>query len=90
LGRHYLQVWAEEDRALIPNFEQSDTDRTKQESHIGGQPEQILTDELLETDAISCGPLTERIVSALIKNNVGIPADYGRSIEDNKIKYGSS
>ncbi|RKP09128.1 histone acetyltransferases subunit 3-domain-containing protein, partial [Thamnocephalis sphaerospora] len=83
LGRPYMQVWAEEDRALIPDFEQAESDRAKnaQQLRVGGQPEQMLSDELLETDAISCGPLTERIVSALVRNGVGVPMDFGRDVD---------
>ncbi|RKP27458.1 histone acetyltransferases subunit 3-domain-containing protein [Syncephalis pseudoplumigaleata] len=72
LGRHYLQVWAEEDRALIPDLERSKHDAAKPARSLpaGGQPEQMLSDDLLEIDALSCGPLTERIISALLRNDL--------------------
>ncbi|KAI8052410.1 histone acetyltransferases subunit 3-domain-containing protein [Syncephalis plumigaleata] len=83
LGRHYLQVWAEEDRALIPDLERNKNDTAKSDRPLpaGGHPDQILSDDLLETDAISCGPLTERIISALLRNDIGIPMDFGRDVE---------
>ncbi|KAI9594796.1 histone acetyltransferases subunit 3-domain-containing protein [Syncephalis fuscata] len=82
LGRHYLQVWAEEDRALIPDLERDKNDSKPDRSlPAGGQPEQMLSDDLLEIDALSCGPLTERIIGALLRNDVGIPADFGRDVD---------
>ncbi|KAF9920383.1 Transcriptional regulator [Modicella reniformis] len=77
LGRHYLEVWAEEDRALMPydgyESRRSSVDMVKDPTHsrntVHNQPFE-LTDENIEQDEVSCGPLTERIICSLITEDV--------------------
>ncbi|KAF9429560.1 Transcriptional regulator [Entomortierella beljakovae] len=84
LGRHYLDVWAEEDRALLPfdGFEsrRSSVDLPKDpalsRNTVYNQPFE-LTEENIDQDEVSCGPLTERIICSLIAEDV---------VEPNEIK----
>ncbi|KAG0198748.1 Transcriptional regulator [Mortierella sp. GBA30] len=77
LGKHYLDAWAEEDRSLIPfdgfesrrNSVDSTKDPTPSRNTVYNQPFE-LTDENIDQDEISCGPLTERIICSLISEEV--------------------
>ncbi|KAK3828845.1 MAG: histone acetyltransferases subunit 3-domain-containing protein [Benniella sp.] len=77
LGRHYLEAWAEEDRALMPydgyESRRSSVDLVKENAPsrntVHNQPFE-LTDENIEQDEVSCGPLTERIICSLIAGEV--------------------
>jgi len=77
LGRHYLESWAEEDRALMPydgyESRRSSVDLVKENAPsrnmVCNQPFE-LTDENIEQDEVSCGPLTERIICSLIAGEV--------------------
>ncbi|KAF9363426.1 Transcriptional regulator [Mortierella sp. NVP85] len=77
LGRHYLETWAEEDRALMPydgyESRRSSVDLVKENAPsrntVYNQPFE-LTDENIEQDEVSCGPLTERIICSLIAGEV--------------------
>ncbi|KAF7728683.1 Transcriptional regulator [Apophysomyces ossiformis] len=87
LGRHYLDVWADEDRHL-PALSRphspagaSSTTSSRQSSHdhlsnnegqerlkyIGSQH---LTDDHLYAEDLSCGSLTERLLSCLVREDV--------------------
>ncbi|KAF9155171.1 Transcriptional regulator [Mortierella sp. AD011] len=77
LGRHYLDTWAEEDRALLP-FDGHESrrssvdivkDTTPSRNTVYNQPFE-LTDENIDQDEVSCGPLTERIICSLITEDV--------------------
>ncbi|KAI7816550.1 histone acetyltransferases subunit 3-domain-containing protein [Gamsiella multidivaricata] len=77
LGKHYLDVWAEEDRALMPydGYESRRSsvdlvkDSTPSRNTVYNQPFE-LTDENIDQDEVSCGPLTERILCSLISEDV--------------------
>ncbi|KAF9939505.1 Transcriptional regulator [Mortierella antarctica] len=77
LGKHYLDAWAEEDRSLIPfdglesrrNSVDSIKDPAPSRNTVHNQPFE-LTDENIDQDEVSCGPLTERIISSLISEEV--------------------
>ncbi|KAF9091515.1 Transcriptional regulator [Mortierella sp. AD031] len=77
LGRHYQEVWAEEDRSLMPfdgyesrrNSVDSIKEPTPSRNTVYSQPFE-LTDENIDQDEISCGPLTERIICSLISEEV--------------------
>ncbi|KAI1311337.1 Transcriptional regulator [Mortierella claussenii] len=80
LGKHYLEAWAEEDRALIPydGFESRRSsvdlikDVTPSRNTVYNQPFE-LTDENIDQDEVSCGPLTERIICSLVAEDVVDP-----------------
>ncbi|KAF9970198.1 Transcriptional regulator [Actinomortierella ambigua] len=77
---HYLDAWAEEERSLMPSFDGYDSRRNSIESssnkdaipsrNIVSSTPFELTDENIEQDEVSCGPLTERILSSLVAENV--------------------
>ncbi|KAF9347746.1 Transcriptional regulator [Mortierella sp. AD094] len=77
LGKHYLDAWTEEDRALLPfdGFESRRSsvdlvkDTTPSRNTVYNQPFE-LTDENIDQDEVSCGPLTERIICSLIAEDV--------------------
>ncbi|KAG0223594.1 Transcriptional regulator [Actinomortierella wolfii] len=85
LGKHYLDVWAEEERSLMPSFDGYDSRRNSIESgsnkdatpsrNIVSNIPFELTDENIEQDEVSCGPLTERILSSLVAENVIDPSE---------------
>ncbi|KAI8602357.1 histone acetyltransferases subunit 3-domain-containing protein [Dissophora ornata] len=82
LGKHYLDAWAEEDRALMPydGYESRRSsvdlvkDPTLSRNTVYNQPFE-LTDENIEQDEVSCGPLTERIICSLIAEDVVEPKE---------------
>ncbi|ORZ27009.1 histone acetyltransferases subunit 3-domain-containing protein [Lobosporangium transversale] len=81
LGKHYLDVWAEEDRAHLPydGFEsrRSSVDMAKDiasRNTVYNQPFE-LTDENIDQDEVSCGPLTERIICSLIAEDLVDPKE---------------
>ncbi|KAF8967994.1 Transcriptional regulator [Entomortierella lignicola] len=82
LGKHYLDAWTEEDRALLPfdGFEsrRSSVDIVKDtapsRNTVYNQPFE-LTDENIDQDEVSCGPLTERIICSLIAEEVVDPKE---------------
>ncbi|KAF9582172.1 Transcriptional regulator [Lunasporangiospora selenospora] len=83
LGKHYLDVWAEEERTLLPfdgsyGSRRNSVDSTKEPSqsrnYVNNTPFE-LTDENIEQEDISCGPLTERIISSLILEDVVDPKE---------------
>ncbi|KAG0258488.1 Transcriptional regulator [Mortierella polycephala] len=77
LGKHYLDAWTEEDRLLLPldgfdsrrNSVDSNKDPTSSRNIVNSQPFE-LTDENIDQDEVSCGPLTERIICSLISEEV--------------------
>ncbi|KAG0056913.1 Transcriptional regulator [Gryganskiella cystojenkinii] len=82
LGKHYIDAWAEEDRSLMP-FEGFESRRNSVDSLKDTAPSRNLvnstpfelTDENLEQDEVSCGPLTERLLSSLIAEEVIEPKE---------------
>ncbi|KAF9189449.1 Transcriptional regulator [Haplosporangium sp. Z 767] len=82
LGKHYLDAWAEEDRLLLPldgfdsrrNSVDSNKDPTPSRNTVNSQPFE-LTDENIDQDEVSCGPLTERIICSLISEEVVDPKE---------------
>ncbi|KAG0335457.1 Transcriptional regulator [Podila horticola] len=77
LGKHYLDVWAEEERSLMPfegyNSRRNSVDSTKDilpsRNTVSNVPFE-LTEDNIDQDEISCGPLTERIICSLISEEV--------------------
>ncbi|CAG8812003.1 12460_t:CDS:2, partial [Racocetra persica] len=79
LGRHYLEVWAEEERNLVPQtteeLEARQTDVIKgplkgQDQDISGPP---------------CGPLAERVLAAFLECDIGnddVPAANGNNYDE--------
>ncbi|KAF6070452.1 Histone acetyltransferases subunit 3 family protein [Candida albicans] len=71
LGKFYADLWSEEDSTLgsklnSPAFQQPSSDSYKPKGSIEG-----LTDEALFTEDISCGPLSNRLLSAILSNREG-------------------
>ncbi|KAF9382307.1 Transcriptional regulator [Podila verticillata] len=77
LGKHYLDVWAEEERSLMPfdgyNSRRNSVDSTKDiipsRNAVSSVPFE-LTEDNIDQDEVSCGPLTERIICSLISEEV--------------------
>jgi len=77
LGKHYLDVWAEEERSLMPfdgynsrrNSVDSTKDITPSRNSVSSVPFE-LTEDNIDQDEVSCGPLTERIICSLISEEV--------------------
>lgn len=75
LGRHYTDIWSEDD---LPGMSRSPTvseTSSRQGSHdhlkyLGSNSR--LTDDHLFKDDISCGQLTERLLSSLVADNTEI------------------
>lgn len=75
LGKLYTKVWAEEDgttskKMSSPLPQEFLNLEIKDRLIPKGSPDSI-TDGVLETDGVSCGPLVSRLLSALIKNDDG-------------------
>lgn len=60
LGTHYAEIWNDTDE--VPPVRSEATQKPKESA-------ENLTDENLYSDSVSCGPLTSRIISALIKED---------------------
>ncbi|KAK9235539.1 histone acetyltransferases subunit 3-domain-containing protein [Lipomyces kononenkoae] len=72
LGANYQEIWAEEDGSVAnfspaPTTSQSDSTSSAANILPSGTSEH-LTEDHLETEDISCGPLAARILSALLKD----------------------
>ncbi|KAG0374462.1 Transcriptional regulator [Mortierella sp. AD032] len=88
LGRHYQEAWAEEDRSLLPfdgyesrrNSVDSIKEPTLSRNTVYSQPFE-LTDENIDQDEVSCGPLTERIICSLISEEVADAKDFAQEEE---------
>lgn len=83
LGRFYADVWAEEDSTISsklnsPAFQQPLSDSYKPKGDIDE-----LTDDTLYTEEISCGPLSSRLLSAILSTHEGAEED---DEEDGEIK----
>ncbi|KAK6463179.1 histone acetyltransferase transcription factor [Scheffersomyces coipomensis] len=66
LGRFYADVWADEDATLSsklnsPAYQQPPTDSYKAKGTVDA-----LNDDMLYTEDISCGPLSSRLLSAIL------------------------
>lgn len=87
LGRPFSETWADEDRGIPATTKAFDLNGTSNASAITVKPVQLtddpaVNDQLLEsTDDIGCGPLTERIMSALVREEV-ISEDEGKGDDD--------
>ena len=85
LGRHYSEVWEEEDKSYYghplstpvtaPHTEQSVEERL---AHNGTWEPSALKDDELSTDERSVGPVTERLVAALLPAHTDKPPDQGK------------
>ncbi|KAI5962008.1 NGG1 [Candida theae] len=69
LGRFYADVWAEEDATLAsklnsPTVYANQTDGYKAKGSITS-----LSDDKLYTEEVSCGPLSSRLLSAILSNH---------------------
>ncbi|KAK9712830.1 Transcriptional regulator, variant 2 [Basidiobolus ranarum] len=73
LGRNYLEAWAEEERKLVPQFDDIPQTPTKYD-HM----DVVRRDDSSEfsVEDLACGPLTERIICALIQENLINPQEY--------------
>lgn len=72
LGAHYSEVWAAEDGGNeIPNVTRGTTGNPNMPR---GSAEQ-LSDDILETSDVSCGPLLSRILAAMIPEDTPLSPD---------------
>ncbi|ODV97888.1 hypothetical protein PACTADRAFT_28837, partial [Pachysolen tannophilus NRRL Y-2460] len=69
LGPFYGDIWNEEDQSSGLKGGASSVNSIKSMVYPKGSSEK-LTDDLLETEDISCGPLVSRLLSALVKDEV--------------------
>ncbi|ORX89871.1 hypothetical protein K493DRAFT_340363 [Basidiobolus meristosporus CBS 931.73] len=72
LGKNYLEAWAEEERKLVPQFD--DIPQTPKFDHMGTVKKDDSSEFSVED--LTCGPLTERIICALIQENLVDPQEY--------------
>ncbi|KAK9763489.1 Transcriptional regulator [Basidiobolus ranarum] len=63
LGKHYLDVWTEEEAKLVPRFDDIHPTSIKLNS------KNIPKNEDASVENLECGPFTERIVCALLQEN---------------------
>jgi transcriptional adapter 3 len=88
LGKHYFEKWAAEDRALIPGFDTPSKSRrdTNEDLQSNIKTSNDLLEEVFGTMVGPCGPLTERILCALIQEEVveGSSAAQSDDEEDEK------
>ncbi|KAI3403903.2 NGG1 [Candida oxycetoniae] len=72
LGRFYADVWIEEDPSLAPklNSPVQYSAYPAEESKAKGSVS-LLNDDVLYTEEISCGPLSSRLLSAILSNHEG-------------------
>ncbi|KAI8329044.1 histone acetyltransferases subunit 3-domain-containing protein [Chlamydoabsidia padenii] len=88
LGQHYLEAWAEEDRGLPSSRSQSPVSRYDDGRHVYHDrlkyfsPNETLTDDYLMTEDLTCGTLTERLISSLVTEEVGDVDSYVASSHD--------
>ncbi|RLV94318.1 Chromatin-remodeling complexes subunit NGG1 [Spathaspora sp. JA1] len=71
LGRFYADVWSEEDATLSsklnsPAFQQPQLDSYKPKGSID-----IISDDILYTEEVSCGPLSSRLLAAILSTHEG-------------------
>jgi hypothetical protein len=83
LGRHYTDVWSEDDLPGMSRSPTSSETSSRQGSHdhlkyLGSSDR--LTDDHLFKDDISCGHLTERLLSSLVADSTQI--DIAQEEED--------
>ncbi|CEG72147.1 hypothetical protein RMATCC62417_07755 [Rhizopus microsporus] len=84
LGRHYTEVWSEDDSISIPglNLSPSTSCSSRQGSYDNIKySNQITEDHLLKED-ISCGALTERLLSSLIPDKESNETDEDNDEDD--------
>lgn len=67
LGRHYSDVWAEEDGAssFATPAPPTNSHNNRAANQAKGKPEDI-NDEMLDKEEVSCGPLLSRVLAAII------------------------
>jgi hypothetical protein len=106
LGRYYLDTWAEEERLLVPSFDTSprhsrspsvtsargtfDTNGLHTERTRYMESPESFTDDHFGQYDLSCGSLTERLISCLLRENLLSPdeinghedTDADRNMED--------
>lgn len=87
LGRHYREVWAEEDRAISAQSSRADSPLSRREessSHDAEKsgsssteprarylrPNEQISEDYLLTEDLSCGSLTERLLSSLVIEDI--------------------
>ncbi|KAL6453701.1 NGG1 Chromatin-remodeling complexes subunit NGG1 [Candida maltosa Xu316] len=75
LGKFYADIWSEEDSTLAsklnsPAYQQPSSDSYKARGSIDS-----LTDDTLYTEDISCGPLSNRLLSAILSTREGEISD---------------
>lgn len=89
LGRHYKEVWAEEDKSLMlgrnspgPRREVTmdsnageDVPKPKKPAARYLRPGEPLTEDYLLTEDLSCGSLAERLLSSLVIEDVVDPEE---------------
>ena len=87
LGRFYADVWTEEDSTLssklnTPGYQQSPSD-----SYLAKGSIDDLTEDRLYTEDISCGPLSNRLLSAILSTREGgISDDEDELSKDSTLK----
>ncbi|KAG1463879.1 hypothetical protein G6F46_002587 [Rhizopus delemar] len=68
LGRHYTETWSEDDSISIPgmSLSPSTSSSSRQGSHDHVKYSSKITEDQLLKEEVSCGALTERLLSSLI------------------------
>ncbi|KAI5955817.1 NGG1 [Candida jiufengensis] len=72
LGRFYSDVWTEEDPSLAAKLNTPAANSASSiDNYVARGSINSLTDENLYTEDISCGPLSSRLLSAILSNHEG-------------------
>ncbi|KAI8582868.1 hypothetical protein K450DRAFT_225226 [Umbelopsis ramanniana AG] len=104
LGRHYLETWVENEQSLVPslnsprspayfspsrhNIRDLHLDRNEQFHYI--YPEKSLTDQQLLFEDLSCGALTERLISSMIKEDPAPDTLESAEVDDSSTEGGQN
>ena len=69
LGRFYADMWAEEDSILAAKLNSPATYSNQTDGYQAKGSINALTDDKLYTEDVSCGPLSSRLLSAILSNH---------------------
>ncbi|CCG22679.1 Ngg1 protein [Candida orthopsilosis Co 90-125] len=69
LGRFYADVWAEEDSTLAAKLNSPALHANQSDGYKAKGSINLLSDDKLYTEEVSCGPLSSRLLSAILSNH---------------------
>ncbi|KAG2177203.1 hypothetical protein INT43_007860 [Umbelopsis isabellina] len=104
LGRHYIEVWAENEQSLLPSMSSPrspayysptrhsvrDLNLSKPEPPHYIYSEKMLADQHLAIEDLSCGALTERLISSMLKEDPAKDALESVEMDDSSTEGGQN